>query len=290
MKRYHKFLVMVLITTIATCGSKAYADDLIGLIGGMAFTSNPPAMQNMTGKSHFIDGNGGWCYLYHNQVNHGYAFETQFSMLWSSTEALKEDGASKCKFIVPLDFRWFLGSMQTERVLDFSAYVGAGIQYSTVWKFTKGEGHTHTYYDPWWGGYWEEEVEGEDNWDWTVNQLSANLALGFKLDFWNSDIWNPGTRHYDNFKRHSLIFGTKFHFPVINASESHGSDVDLSRDKTCVSLIGALSLGLSGSCTLKLDYEYPLGGSNKYKLNDGGHATWFNTNTQSMSITLLFRI
>lgn len=290
MKRYHKFLATVLITVLASCGPKAYADDLIGLIGGMAFTSNPPAMQNMTGKSHFIDGNGGWCYLYHNQVNHGYAFETQFSMLWSSTAALKEDGASKCKFIVPLDFRWFLGSMQTERALDFSAYVGAGIQYSTVWRFSKGDSHYHTYYDPWWGDYWEEEVEGEDKWDWTVNQLSANVALGFKLDFWNSDIWNPGTRHYDNFKRHSIIFGTKFHFPVINASESHGSDVDLSRDKTCVSLTGALSLGLSGSCTLKLDYEYPLGGSNKYKLNDGGHATWFNTNTQSMSLTLLFRI
>lgn len=293
MKHYHKIIVVAIISAITALGNKAFADDLIGLIGGMAFTSNPPAMQSMTGKSHFIDGNGGWCYLYHNQVSTGYAFETQFSMLWSSTAALKEEDASKCKFIVPLDFRWFLGSMQTTRPLDFSAYLGLGIQYSTVWKFTKGEGHTHTYYDPWWG-YYEEDVEGEEKWDWTVNQLSANIALGFKLDFWNSEVckYDHLAKQYrcGHFKRHSIILGTKFHFPVINASESHGEGVDLSRDKTCVSLTGALSLGLSESCTLKFDYEYPLGGNNKYKLNDGGHATWFNTNTQSMAVTLLFRI
>ena len=267
MKGNLKSLVIVAITIIASLGHKAYADDLIGLIGGMSFTSNPPAMQQMSGKSHFIDGNGGWCYLYHNQVTDGYAFETQFSMLW-----------------VPLDFRWFLGTQ------TLSAYLGAGLQYSTVWRFSKGEGHTHTYYDPWWGGIYEEEVEGEDKWDWTVNQLSTNLALGFKLGFWNGDAYDPGKRQYVNFKRHALILGTKVHLPIINASESHGSDIDLSKDKVCVSLTGALSFGLTNSFTLKLDYEYPLGGSNKYRLNDGGHATWFNTNTQSMAITLLFRI
>ena len=284
MKGNLKSLVIVAITIIASLGHKAYADDLIGLIGGMSFTSNPPAMQQMSGKSHFIDGNGGWCYLYHNQVTDGYAFETQFSMLWASVNPLKEDGASKCKFIVPLDFRWFLGTQ------TLSAYLGAGLQYSTVWRFSKGEGHTHTYYDPWWGGIYEEEVEGEDKWDWTVNQLSTNLALGFKLGFWNGDAYDPGQRQYVNFKRHALILGTKVHLPIINASESHGSDIDLSKDKVCVSLTGALSFGLTNSFTLKLDYEYPLGGSNKYRLNDGGHATWFNTNTQSMAITLLFRI
>ena len=284
MKGNLKSLVIVVITIIASLGNKAYADDLIGLIGGMSFTSNPPAIQQMSGKSHFIDGNGGWCYLYHNQVTDGYAFETQFSMLWASVNPLKEDGASKCKFIVPLDFRWFLGTQ------TLSAYLGAGLQYSTVWRFSKGEGHTHTYYDPWWGGIYEEEVEGEDKWDWTVNQLSTNLDLGVKLGFWNGDAYDPGKRQYVNFKRHALILGTKVHLPIINASESHGSDIDLSKDKVCVSLTGALSFGLTNSFTLKLDYEYPLGGSNKYRLNDGGHATWFNTNTQSMAITLLFRI
>lgn len=280
MKGNLKSLVIVVITIFASLGNKASADDLIGLIGGMSFTSNPPAIQQMSGKSHFIDGNGGWCYLYHNQVN-GYAFETQFSMLWASVNPLKEDGASKCKFIIPLDFRWFLGTQ------TLSAYLGAGLQYSTVWRFTEGEGHTHTYYDPWWGEVWEEEVPGEDKWDWTVNQLSTNLALGFKLGFWNADSY--GVR----FKRHALILGTKVHLPIINASESHGSGdnaVDLSRDKVCVSLTGALSFGFSDIFTLKFDYEYPLGGSNKYKLNDGGHATWFNTNTQSLAITLLFKI
>lgn len=284
MKGNLKSLVIVVITIIASLGNKAYADDLIGLIGGMSFTSNPPAMQQMSGKSHFIDGNGGWCYLYHNQVTDGYAFETQFSMLWASVNPLKEDGASKCKFIVPLDFRWFLGTQ------TISAYLGAGLQYSTVWRFSKGEGHTHTYYDPWWGGIYEEEVEGEDKWDWTVNQLSTNLALGFKVGFWNGSARDPRTGYSVDFKRHAIILGTKVHLPIINASESHGSDIDLSKDKVCVSLTGALSFGLTNSFTLKLDYEYPLGGSNKYRLNDGGHATWFNTNTQSMAITLLFRI
>mgnify|MGYP000035950657 FL=1 len=287
MKHYHKIITVAVISAVAFLGNKAYADDLIGLIGGMSFTSNPPAMQSMTGKSHFVDGNGGWCYLYHNQVTDGYAFETQFSMLWASTNPLKEDGASKCKFIVPLDFRWFLGTQ------TISAYLGAGLQYSTVWRFTKGEGHTHTYYDPWWGVAWDEEVEGEEKWDWTVNQLSTNLALGFKVGFWNGDAYDPGKQKWVDFKRHALIIGTKVHLPIINASEEHGSgdnSVDLSRDKVGVSLTGALSFGFTNSFTLKLDYEYPLGGSNKYKLNDGGHATWFNTNTQSMSVTLLFRI
>lgn len=284
MKGNLKSRVIVVITIIAFLCNKTYADDLIGLIGGMSFTSNPPAIQQMSDKSHFIDGNGGWCYLYHNQVTDGYAFETQFSMLWASVNPLKEDGASKCKFIIPLDFRWFLGTQ------TLSAYLGAGLQYSTVWRFTKGEGHTHTYYDPWWGGYYEEDVEGEDKWDWTVNQLSTNLALGFKLGFWNGKAYDPIKGEDVKFKRHALILGTKVHLPIINASESHGSDIDLSKDKVCVSLTGALSFGLTNSFTLKLDYEYPLGGSNKYRLNDGGHATWFNTNTQSMAITLLFRI
>lgn len=250
----------------------------------MSFSSNPPAIQSMSGKSHFVDGNGGFCYLYHNQVTNGYAFETQFSMLWGSANALKEEGATKVKFIVPLDFRWFLGTQ------TISAYLGAGLQYNCIWRFTEGEGHSHTYYDPWWGGYYDEYVEGEEQWDWTVNQLSANLALGFKVGFWNSEDYDPGKGKRVYFKRHAFILGTKVHLPIVNNGESHGDDIDLSRDKVGVSITGALSLGLSNSCTMKLDYEYPLGGSNKYKLNDGGHATWFNTNTQSFSLTLLFRI
>lgn len=283
-----RIIKLVIISLFVACSPMAVnADDLIGLIGGMSITSNPPAMQQMTGKSSFVDGNGGFCYLYHNQVTEGYAFETQVSMLCSSVSMLdSNDGETKVKFIVPLDFRWFLGTQ------TISAYLGLGLQYNCVWKFTEGESSYNTYYDPWWGYYQEENV-GEEKWDWTVNQLSTNIALGFKVGFWNGDAYNPGKGVYEYFKRHAIIVGTKVHLPIINASESHGSgdgSVDLSRDKVGVSLTGALSFGFTDSFTLKLDYEYPLGGSNKYRLNDGGHATWFNTNTQSMSVTLLFRI
>ena len=126
-------------------------------------------------------------------------------MVFSSANTLtKSDNESKCKFIFPLDFRWFLGNPW------ISAYAGFGLQYNTVWVFSQGEGHTHQYYDPWWGVTWEEDVPGEDKWDWTINQLSTNLAFGIKIGFGNTDT---------AFKKHALILGTKFHFPLVNASE-----------------------------------------------------------------------
>lgn len=253
--------------------------NLLGIVGGIALTSNPPALQSYTGKASYTDGNGGLTYLYHNQVNDWYAFEWQLSMVFSSVNTLtKSDDESKCKFIFPLDFRWFLGNP------IISAYCGAGLQYNTVWVFSQGEGHTHTYYDPYWGITWDEDVPGEDKWDWTINQLSANLAFGLKIGFGNTDT---------AFKRHAVILGTKFHFPMVNSSESHGSgdnSIDLSRDRTNVSLTGALSFDVGKGWTFKLDYELPCGGNNTYEINDGGHSTFLNSRSQSLSLTILKRI
>lgn len=280
MKRIFLYAVVLAIAIVLT--QKAYAQDkpnkshLIGLVGGVAFTSNPPALQKLTDKSHYVDGNGGLTYLFHNQVSDGYAFEWQMSFIGSSTSTLDHaDNETKVKFIVPLDFRWFLGSQ------TISGYFGFGLQYNTVWLFTSGEDSENTYYDPWWGVYYSETTPGEDTWDWTVNQLSTNLATGFKVGFGKQ-------------KQHNIILGAKIHFPIINSSEHHGdetSSVDLSKDKVNVALTGGFSLGFNKqSGAFKVDIEYPLGGSNRYAINDGGHSTFFNTHSWSLSATLLLTV
>ena len=285
LKRFLTVMLAVVFTLPAFAQPRRQApsaygkNHLIGVMGGVALTSNPPALQKYTGKANYVDGNGGLTYLYHNQVNNWYAFEWQLSMVFSSVNTLtKSEDESKCKFIMPLDFRWFLGSPV------ISAYCGAGIQYNTVWVFSTGEGHTHSYYDPYWGVVWEEDIPGEDKWDWTINQLSANLAFGLKIGFGNTDTV---------FKRHAFILGTKFHFPLVNASEKHGNDdksVDLSRDRTNVSLTGAVSIDAGKGWTFKLDYELPCGGNNTYVINDGGHSTFLNSRSQSLPLTILKRI
>lgn len=247
---------------------------LLGFMGGIALTSNPPALQSYTGKANYTDGNGGLTLLCHNQVNDWYAFEFQLSLVFSSVSFLESaDDEDRCKFILPMDFRWFLGNPVIQ------AYGGFGLQYNTVWVFTDN-GSTERW-DPWIGYYDEPNMP---SWDWTINQLSTNLAFGLKLGFGNTDT---------AFKRHALILGTKFHFPLVNASDTRGNDiksVDLSRDRTNVSLTGALSFDIGNSWTLKLDYELPCGGNNTYEINDGGHTTFLNSRSQSLSLTFLKRI
>ena len=274
-------LMLVTLPTMAQSNDKAH---MFGLIGGVAFTSNPPALQNLTGKSHYVDGNGGFTYLYHNNVTDGYAFEWQLSFIGSSVNTLESaDNETKVKFIVPLDFRWFLGNYQ-----KIQAYIGLGLQYNTVWLFKSGDYDENIYYNPWWGDYYTETTQGEDTWDWTVNQLSTNVAVGIKVPFWNIYMKGVG-----DVKMHNIILGLKGHFPIINASEHHGDEnryVDLSRDKVNVSITGGISFGFKNGNAIKIDGEYPIGGSNKYTVNDGGHATFFNTHSWSLSATLLFRL
>ena len=269
-------ITILLIAVLPTMAQRSNKSHLMGFLGGVAFTSNPPALQKLTNKSHYVDGNGGLTYLYHNQVSDGYAFEWQLSLIGSSVNMLDHaDNETKVKFIAPLDFRWFLGNP------TISAYLGVGLQYNTIWLFTSGEEQSDTYYDPWWGVYYTETTPGEDTWDWTVNQLSTNVAVGFKVGMGNE-------------RQHNIILGTKIHFPIINNSEHHENDnttVDLSKDKVNVSLTGGLSFGFNRQKgAFKIDCEYPLGGSNKYVINDGGHSTFFNTRSWSVSATLLFNI
>lgn len=282
MKRFITTLMVVAISLVSaqvSCAqSKSDKVNMLGLLGGVAFTSNPPALQKLTNKSHYVDGNGGLTYLYHNDVSDGYAFEWQLSMIGSSVSMLDHaDDETKMKFIVPLDFRWFLGNNQ-----KFQGYLGLGLQYNTVWLFTSGESSEGTYYDPWWGVYYTDTSQDEGDWDWTVNQLSVNLAMGFKVPF----------GEYLE-KKHSCMLGLKVHFPIINSSEYHGnesSSVDLSKDKVCLSITGGVSFGFNNGNAIKIDGEYPMGGTSKYTLNDGGHATFFNSNTWSLSATFLFRL
>lgn len=273
-------ILLLSILSLNPTGKAQEKSNLIGLLGGVALTSNPPALQAYTQKASYTDGNGGITYLFHKQKHKWYAFECQLSTIFSSAKVLRPaENETKCKFIMPLDFRFFLGNP------TISAYCGAGLQYNTVWLFTQGESHTHTYYDPWWGVTWNEEIEGESKMNWTVNQLSTNLAFGLKIGFWNVG--------YEGYKRHAVILGTKFHFPLVNASESHGNEdksIDLSRDRTNVSLTAALSLDAGKGWTFKFDYELPCGGNNTYEINDGGHATFLNSRSQSLSLTILKKL
>ena len=232
--------------------------------------------------------------LIHHQKSNVFSTEWQFPFIFgvfSTVHSLAHsDEETKVKWSFPIDFRCFLGSDKV------SAYFGAGLQYSTVWNFvsSKGDSYTSTYYDPWWNVYYNETYSGEDDfkWKWTANQLGANLAVGVKLGLFTADAQDPQTGYYTDYKPLNVILGTKFHFPIINNGEKHGDGdnyVDLSRDKTVVSLTAGLSYNWPGGA-LKIDYEYPLGGTNKYALYDGGHGTFFNTQSQSLSATLLFKV
>lgn len=279
------FTALLMFVALPTRAQDKDKARLLGVLGGVAFTSNPPALQKLTDKSHYVDGNGGITYLYHNKVTDGYAFEWQLSLIGSSVNALESaENETKVKLIIPLDFRWFLGHYQ-----KIQAYFGFGLQYNTVLLHTSGEDYDNTYYDPWWGVYYKERVQGEDRLDFTVNQLSTNIAVGFKVPFWR--MWM--SEEAEHIKMHNIILGLKGHFPIINASEYHGdenSSVDLSRDKINLSITGGISFGFKKGGAIKIDAEYPLGGSNKYTINDGGHSTFFNTHSWSLSATLLFRM
>lgn len=277
------FLTLLLIgvsTTVTLAQKKSKTDILLGLVGGMSVTSNPPALQEITGKSHYIDGNGGCTLLSHKQVTDGYAFEWQYSLIWSSVKPLgKTEGQTKLKFIMPLDFRFFLGNYQ-----KLQTYFGFGFQYNTVWKITKGEDYDNTYYDPWWGVYYTETTQGESKMRWTVNQFSTNLAIGLKVPFRTGG---------NDMKLHAVMLGLKGHFPIVNNSDYHGDEkksVDLSKDKVNVAVTGGLSFGFGAGNAFKLEGEYPIGGTNKYTLNDGGHSTFLNTHSWALSATFLFNL
>ena len=250
---------------------------LIGFGGGVAFTSNPSALQERTGKSHYVDWNGGITYMYRYQgnsdTNFGHALEVQVSLMGASANVLQsEEDGTRIKFILPLDFRYFIGSE------SLCGYLGLGLQYSTVARFYESE-NGDGYYDYWSNTYYEED---DLSVDFSLHQLALNLAPGFKI----------GYGYLKGHRPHSIVIGAKFHFPLINSSEFHGnesSSIDLSKDKLSVSLTGSLSWGWKGGA-FKLDAEYPLGGTSKYTLNDGGHSTFANTHSWSISGTFLFNI
>lgn len=273
-------------------------DVLLGFNFGTSITSNPSSMQKRTGRSHYFDVNGtALLFLIHQQVSDIYSYEVQFPFplpplgVYSTVHSLDHtEDETKIKWTFPVDVRWFLGS---EKI---SAFAGLGLQYSTVWDFisTKGDSHTNTYYDPWWGYYYQETYHDKDDfqWKWTANQLSANFAVGTKIGLFSADAQDPRSGNWQSYKPLNVILGAKFHFPIINNGEKHGDGdnyVDLSRDKTCVSLLGGISINWPGGA-FKIDYEYPLGANNKYALYDGGHGTFFNTTSQSISATLLFKL
>lgn len=93
-----------------------------------------------------------------------------------------------------------------------------------------------------------------------LNQLATNISLGSKVGFWKN-------------RRHSFIFGTKVHLPLV---QSNGLS-----DSPIFALIGGIGFNNRWGA-IKLDYEYPLG---KQYAN-----SVYGINSQAFSVSFLFNI
>lgn len=115
-------------------------------------------------------------------------------------------------------------------------------------------------------------------------QISSNLACGLKFGFGNTDT---------KFKRHAFIVGAKAHLPFVDhyiVTDDNIVKTALTCEPTNVALTSALSIDPGKGWVFKLDYNLPLNSNNKYQINDGGHATFLNSRSQSFSLTILKRL
>lgn len=134
----------------------------------------------------------------------------------------------------------------------FSAYIGAGLQMYSIRDY--------------------------------FTQIASNLAAGFKFGFGNTDT---------SLKRHGAIIGAKVHLPFVDhyiVTNDNIVETALTCEKTNVSLTAALSFDIGRGWSFKLDYELPFSGNNIYKINDGGHSTFLNSRSQSLTLTFLKRL
>lgn len=170
-----------------TSFSKAFL--FVCILGVSALHGYAQFREDFSGKSSLIGGQVGMAfpggesdpelncaltYLFHNQVNNGYAFELQTSGLISTAPSVN-DGF---KFVLPIDSRFFLGT------LKFAGFAGAGLQL--------------TYVAP-----GDQEYMGDKDYqeDEKFTQFAANMAMGMRIGFWKE-------------RRHSIVLGTKLHFPI----------------------------------------------------------------------------
>lgn len=251
--------------------------NLFGIMGGVFLTSNP----DMTGydtKKNYVDGGGGFVYDYRNDISENSTFEIITSLMLSSCSTSKtEDGEdSKWKFLLPIEGRFYMGN----EYIKF--FVGAGIQYNSIWTFTNEEEASYSgYYDSW-GNYYGSYSEGKpSDIKTSAHQLSGNGSVGFTA--------GGG--------RVNFLVGAKFHFPIINNAEgieySQNSRIDFSKDKTCVAATGGLSfvLGSKRNTVLMINYDYPLGSNGQTSVEgQDGSRNYFQQHSQSLTMSLMWKL
>ena len=227
---------------------------LLGFMGGAFITSNPEL--GITGtKKNYLDWGGGIVYDYRNEVTENYSFEYVLSaMLTSAKTSYVSEEESKCKVIIPMETRWYLGSK------DFKVYLGVGLQYNFLWTVD-------------WGDKDDMGTTG-------AHQLGGNGSLG--VTFFGID------------KKVHLLVGAKVHVPIINNSEgieySNSTVIDFSKDKTCVSATAGISFDLGRSCVWMFNYDYPLGSNMQVEVGTEDNRNFFERRSQSLTTSFLFRL
>lgn len=258
-----------------------------GFVGGTFITSNPD-MSGYDVKKNYVDWGGGLVLNYRKDFNDNSTFEWLFSPILSSCKTSStEDGESKMKFIFPIEHRFYIGNK------DFKIFIGAGLQYNFIYSYKETEEDntsSYGYYD-WYGNYYQyyydDGTTTETEERTTAHQLSGNGSIGFSI---------LGAKYPAH-----ILLGAKFHFPIINNAEgveySNGSRFDLSKDKTSITATIGFSFNLGGRDTqtdyykapvLMINYDYPLGSTKETSVTDKVSRTFFETHSQSITLSLLF--
>lgn len=283
-----KVLLFVIVTFLFPCYLHAqygYINypmkaNMFGIVGGLFLTSNPD-MSGYDTKKNYTDYGGGLVYDYRNDVSKNYTFEFLTSLMITSCNTSKtEEGQSKMKFILPMEMRFYVGTT------DFKFFIGAGLQYNFIYSFKENEKDnydTYGYYD-WYGNYYYYDyytgttTEYEE--DTKAHQLSGNGSIGFSILGMQSPV--------------HILLGAKFHFPIINNAEgkefSNGSRFDFSKDKTSITATAGLSFNLGKRSVLMLNYDYPLGSTKETTVDDGDKRNFFETHSQSITMSILWRL
>ena len=261
---------IIFLFVIMLCSSVVLAGDKIkpykgytgtvhqfGFVGGIYNTANPNySAYDQTHTCH--DYGLGASYTMHDYVTRQFTFDLTTSVTVITAKSLEVEGVddSRQKIVWPVEGRFYLGPSE-----DFQAYIGAGLQWNMLEKIT--------------GEY--DIVSGSVP-SKTIHQLSGNTAVG--LNFFGPQ----------NYMFH-LNIGAKFHYPITNNdnTESDGSLVDLTKDRSCIILNGGITMDIDRkkNACLMLNYEYPLG-SPKSRYQGGSESFW--KRTQTISLGLMFHI
>lgn len=263
--RYVIFLIVTLFhTSVILAGDKIkpykrYTGTVhqFGFVGGIYNTANPNFSvedQNQT----FHDYGLGASYTLHDYVTRQFTFDLTTSVTVITAKSLNVEGIddSRQKIVWPVEGRFYLGPSE-----DFQAYIGTGLQWNMLEK-TMGEYDIITGTAP----------------SKTIHQLSGNTTMG--LNFFGPQ----------NYMFH-LNIGAKFHFPISDNdnTETDGSLVDLTKDRSCIILNGGVTIDIDrkkNACVM-LNYEYPLG-SPKSRYQGGSGSFW--KRTQTISLGMMFHI